>query len=587
MKYQKQSGQGNVIDAALAKIGASPLVGLAEEIPRIHMNNSCPMSKDDWGYVTSTGHIFLNPRKDGTIGEWTYVLAHLMLHLGLGHLQEDRIHDSVWQQACDIAVTRFLLDSKIGTPPMDVSGILNAAAADEEKLYHRLLAESDKRLGSNLSLMSHGRPDMVWDGVSRFRDFEAAFADSLRRSLRESIQLAGGLTKVEQKAQKHNSTNYHRAKEWFVSSYPLLGAVAAGFQLVDDLAVVQRMRVPIAAVNARLQELYVNPGCRLSFEEWKFVLAHEFLHAALRHDIRREGRDPILWNVACDYIINGWLAEMGVGQMPEGLLYDEHFKGMSVETVYDKLCENIRYYLSLDPKDIIYSNDNDWQTQNGAEVDSFYRSAIQRGLDYHQQHNRGTLPGNFVEEVRAIQQPPIPWEVQLARWFDEQFQPLEPRRTYARLSRRQSATPDIPRPAWFLPEEQTEQRIFGVLLDTSGSMERGLLAAALGSIASYAESRDVHHVRVVFCDAAAYDQGIMAPDEIAGTVKVRGRGGTKLQPGIDLLDEDAAFPKEAPLLIITDGACDRLNLRGRAHAFLIPAGNRLPFTARGPVFRLK
>lgn len=531
MKYQKQSNQGSAIDAVLAKIGASPLVGLAEEIPYIHTDNSCPMSKNDWGYVTSTGHIFLNPRKDGTIGEWTCVLAHLMLHLGLGHLREDRIHDPVWQQACDIAVTRFLLDSKIGTPPMDVSGILNTATADEEKLYHRLLVEPDKRLGSNLSLMSHGRPDMAWDGVSRFRDFEAAFADSLRRSLRDSIQLAGGVTKAERKARKNNSTDYHSAKEWFVSSYPLLGAVAAGFQLVDDLAVVQRMRVPIAAVNARLQELYVNPGCRLSFEEWKFVLAHEFLHAALRHDVRREGRDPILWNVACDYIINGWLVEMGVGQMPEGLLYDLHFKGMSAESVYDKLCENIRYYLSLDPKDIIYSSDNDWQTQNGAEIDSFYRSAIQRGLDYHQQHNRGTLPGNFVEEVRAIQQPPIPWDVQLARWFDEQFQPLEPRRTYARLSRRQSATPDIPRPAWFLPEEQAEQRIFGVLLDTSGSMERGLLAAALGSIASYAESRDVHHVRVIFCDAVAYDQGIMAPDEIAGTVKVRGARWNKAATG--------------------------------------------------------
>lgn len=237
---------------------------------------------------------------------------------------------------------------------MDVSGILNTAAADEEKLYRQLLAESCKHPGTSLSLMSHGRTDMVWDGVSRFRDFEAAFADSLRRSLRESIQLAGGVTKGEQKARKNNSTGYHRAKEWFVSSYPLLGAIAAGFRLVDDFAVVQRMRVPIAAVNARLQEIYVNPGCRLSFEEWQFVLAHEFLHAALRHDVRREERDPILWNVACDYIINGWLVEMGVGQMPEGLLYDGHFKGMSAETVYDKLYENIRYYLSLDPKDIIY-----------------------------------------------------------------------------------------------------------------------------------------------------------------------------------------------------------------------------------------
>ena len=164
---------------------------------------------------------------------------------------------------------------------------------------------------------------------------------------------------------------------------------------------------------------------------------------------------------------------------------------------------------------------------------------------------------------------------------------MEKRRTYARLSRRQSATPDIPRPAWYLQEAAVESRIYGVLLDTSGSMERALLAAALGSIASYSESRDVHHVRVVFCDAAAYDQGVMDPADIAGAVKVRGRGGTVLQPGIDLLDGDPNFPKDAPLLIITDGMCDRLKLHGRKHAFLIPWGNRLPFSPKGPVFRLR
>lgn len=118
-------------------------------------------------------------------------------------------------------------------------------------------------------------------------------------------------------------------------------------------------------------------------------------------------------------------------------------------------------------------------------------------------------------------------------------------------------------------------------------MERHLLAAALGSIASYSEARDVHHIRLVFCDAAAYDQGVIHPDDLAEAVQVRGRGGTVLQPGIDLLDRDPKFPKNAPLLIITDGQCDRLNLRGRNHAYLIPYGNRLPFPPRGPVFRLK
>ena len=186
-----------------------------------------------------------------------------------------------------------------------------------------------------------------------------------------------------------------------------------------------------------------------------------------------------------------------------------------------------------------------------------------------------------------VSRPPIRWDVQLAKWFDEQFAPLEKQRTYARMSRRQSATPNIPRPAWYLHEDAVEHRIFGVLLDTSGSMERSLLASALGSIASYSESRDVQHVRVIFCDAAAYDQGIMSPDEIAGKVKVRGRGGTVLQPGIDLLERDEKFPKDAPLLIITDGECDKLRLYGRKHAYLVPWGHHLPFVPKGPVFRLR
>ena len=45
------------------------------------------------------------------------------------------------------------------------------------------------------------------------------------------------------------------------------------------------------------------------------------------------------------------------------------------------------------------------------------------------------------------------------------------------------------------------------------------------------------------------------------------------------------FPADGPILIITDGACDVLRVR-REHAFLVPAGARLPFTPRGPVFRV-
>ena len=178
----------------------------------------------------------------------------------------------------------------------------------------------------------------------------------------------------------------------------------------------------------------------------------------------------------------------------------------------------------------------------------------------------------------------MPWDVELARWFDDHFAPVERRRSYARASRRQAATPDIPRPGWYLPEELTDGRTFGVVLDTSGSMDRRLLGKALGAIAAYAVTRDVGSVRVVFCDAEPHDNGWMHPLDIASQVRVIGRGGTVLQPGIDLLERAADFPKDGPVLVITDAWIDRVRVR-REHAFLIPAGATLPFAPRGPVFR--
>ena len=72
---------------------------------------------------------------------------------------------------------------------------------------------------------------------------------------------------------------------------------------------------------------------------------------------------------------------------------------------------------------------------------------------------------------------------------------------------------------------------------------------------------------MIFCDAKATDAGYLAPDAIAGSVKVTGRGGTVLQPGIDYLEKASDFPADGPILIITDGMIeDHLKIR-RKHAF--------------------
>lgn len=66
------------------------------------------------------------------------------------------------------------------------------------------------------------------------------------------------------------------------------------------------------------------------------------LHAALRHGDRCGARDPYLFNIAADYVINGWLCEMQVGTMPEGLLYDAELKDLSAEEVYDRIAKDLR-----------------------------------------------------------------------------------------------------------------------------------------------------------------------------------------------------------------------------------------------------
>ena len=106
-------------------------------------------------------------------------------------------------------------------------------------------------------------------------------------------------------------------------------------------------------------------------------------------------------------------------------------------------------------------------------------------------------------------------------------------------------------------------------------------------MASYAVSKEVPRVRIVYCDANATDAGYMVPDDIAGRVKVTGRGGTVLQPGVNMLEKAKDFPKNGPILIITDGYIESDLRIKREHAFLIPYGKRLPFKAKGKIFYME
>ncbi len=540
--------------------------------------------------VTSNGVIHAHPTRRTEPAEWAWALAHCLLHLGFGHVpaakEDDREQpDRAETAARCVVVNRFLQNFPVGRAPDRLPD--QYPGGDEEQLARAWRQDGVPPRYEDCGTSAPGAPDQVleaWPHWSAVPDWQTGFAHALTRSVSATMDLAAG-------REGHRPQPWERALNWFVSSYPLLGGLAAGLRIVADAELARAQGIDVAAVSASAGEIYVNPLRTFTDGEWRFILAHEMLHAALRHGERCGARDPYLHNVAADYVVNGWLVEMGVGDMPGGLLYDAGLRDLSVEEVYDRITGDLRRMRRLATLrgkgrgDILGEPLPHPGSGPYTDLDEFYRRGLVQGFDLHGYGERGLLPAGLVQEIRALAHPPVPWDARLARWFDAYVPRPEPVRSFARPARRQASTPDIPRAGRYFPPEETARCTFGVVLDTSGSMDTALLGKALGAIASYAEARDVPAARVVFCDAAPYDAGYLPPTEIAGRVKVRGRGGTVLQPGIDLLLRAEDFPPGAPVLVITDGWTDTLRIR-REHAFLVPQGASLPFTPRGPVFRL-
>lgn len=591
----------------LEMIAAHPLFGHLGVRIRYTQKNEFP--KHVPAKVSSSGYVYLNPYCDRTPKEWAYIIAHCKLHLSFGQFDADRMpgysqkisekqqvwvnqyDTNLWVMACDIFITRFLADIKFGSAEIDQNLLASfGGASGELKIYDQLVMRNVQP-DHSLFGVAGNEPDMIgadqpvtyrWGKNQYITEFAYALANSVRSVIDEAGNQPADFSR--------RKSIMERAAGWFIDHYPLLGGVASGFRIIETLNRMDLNDIEIAAVNVVNGEIYVNPAAGLTEEEWRFVLAHEYLHAGLQHHARRNGRDTYLWNIACDFVINGWLNEMEIGAMPEnGLMYDESLKGLSAEEIYDELTDNLRKNLKLETfrgyhkGDII---DKGWHPggNGGTTLDDFCKSALRSGLEYHTSTERGYIPAGLIEEIKALAMPPVPWDVELAKWFDTYFAPLQKHRSYARPSRRQSSTPDIPRPSWIPAVLPDYSRTYAVIIDTSGSMSPEMIGKALGAAASYSAAKDVPLVRVVFCDADAYDAGYLAPEDIAGRVMVKGRGGTAMQPAVDLLEHAKDFPKDGPILIITDADIEPDLRVHHEHAFLIPEGTRLPFRARGKVF---
>lgn len=318
--------------------------------------------------------------------------------------------------------------------------------------------------------------------------------------------------------------------------------------LLYTLKIEQHTTMPSVAGTDGVRLMY-NPELFAKYDRSDriFILAHEIMHVVLFHSFRRGVRNPLIWNIAADYVINLMLSEHGYKKIPEGCLFDEQFKGMTTEEVYDKIVSDakksgIDLEKMLKPifRDV---KDYDPATNGGRpakEVERDIGKETAKAAESAKAAGKESrLLDRFVESMAVVKQP---WYTLLAPYMNSYNS-----KEYNWMR------PDFRRSAVFkmlVPKIQSESMGKAVVgVDCSGSMDDVQLASISSHISDMMTECRPSAVEVVF-----FDTQILRKEEYTGPhydihLKMVGGGGTDFHPVVEYAEsvDDCEV-----LLIFTD-----------------------------------
>lgn len=355
---------------------------------------------------------------------------------------------------------------------------------------------------------------------------------------------------------------------------PFFGNLAVRLKLVDASGWCQT-----AATDGR--HLYYNREFikSLTKPQLLFLIAHEVLHVVYDHFGRRQGRDPKLWNMANDYIVNYTLVNERIGQMPEVGLYDKRYTDeMASEEVYELLKKNsVTIKMPLDVH-LELGNDNDdgsGEGNGGKEVSvtvhgkdgppKLTEEDLQRiraevkaaVIQSAQQVGAGNVPAGVRRMIDELINPKLDWRTLLDAHIrssvkDDYAMHRLSRRT---LSLRHSyRSKNIGRPYPILPAQDYMDTVeVACCIDTSGSMTQEMLRDFLSEVKGIMQTFRDFKLQLWTFDTEIYEfreftgQNIDEIDEYP----MKGGGGTMFECNWEFMKRDGIEP--ARLVVFTDG----------------------------------
>lgn len=281
------------------------------------------------------------------------------------------------------------------------------------------------------------------------------------------------------------------------------------------------------------------------------LLLHETLHPAYLHLTRRGARDPKLWNIAADHVINLVILERGF-KLPEGGYHDERFRGMHTEQVYDILKDE-QDNSAEDPSDEpmggtgldLEEAGEDCTPQEIAEIEEMVEQAVVRAAIRSQQEGDkpGTVPGDLQFFIDKLLKPKLPWNRILQKYLSEY---TKGDYTFRKPNRRFF-------PDYYLPSLHSEALMdIAVAVDASGSVSDDEFQRFISEIAGIFRMTKPKRISLITFDTAIRQVDEVTSFQALSRIEFTGRGGTDIGEVVDWINQH----KPRLTLVFTDGHFD-------------------------------
>ena len=313
-----------------------------------------------------------------------------------------------------------------------------------------------------------------------------------------------------------------------------------------------RSREDIATAATNGLDIFLNPEYARSLppKQLDGLLLHEVLHAALLHCFRRGERDPLLWNVAADIVVNGMVLEQGTFQLPPGALRNANLEHLSVEEVYELIRKNatvVEVPLDLlepfDGEGNGEGNDRDrgsLDASRRAEIEARWRNATQQAIAVARTSQQyGRLPTGLQRELGSLSPAQLDWRSYLWRYM------VRTPTDFSGFDRR-----FVGRGLYLEALEAESVRVF-VAVDTSGSIAVEELRLFLSEVRGILSAYPHITCDLYYADVDAYGPyPLDADDDIP---KPEGGGGTSFVPFFDKVAATHDTFESAACVYLTDG----------------------------------